>query len=899
MFVLEVSLRTFFIDNEGVNVMNNLSGHDIKKVWLDYFKNKAHKVEESASLVPINDPTLLFINAGVAPLKGYFDGSRVPSNPRIVNVQKCIRTNDIENVGKTARHHTFFEMLGNFSIGDYFRDEAMEWAYEILTSEKYYGIDPERLYVTVYPTDQESLEKWLEIGVKKDHILKSEECFWEIGPGPCGPSTEIFFDRGDAYGKSDLDLIRNDVENDRYVEIWNIVFSQFNAKEGLSREEYPELPNKNIDTGMGLERMACILQETPTNFETDLFYPVIEHIERLSNVPYEGNESFKVIADHVRSVVFAVSDGATFSNEGRGYVLRRLLRRAVKHGRQLGIEKPFMKSLVRTVIKMMEETYPYLRKTQTFTEEMIEKEEEKFLETLHYGEKMLEELMQNTEKVIAGKDAFTLYDTYGFPVELTEEYAESKGFVVDKDGFHEHMAEQKERARRARKNDYSMQDQNEAFLRFKEESEFVGYETTDVNSAIVKIFDAGIVTKKTPFYAESGGQVGDRGVLVKDEKVYTVEDVQKLPNGQHLHIVQGHDLKEGDEVRLQVDEVARERTKAHHSATHLLYSTLREELGEHVMQQGSLVGPDYLRFDFNHYELLDDKSVLNIERKVQEKIQAAIDVEVEHGDIEEAKERGAIAEFGEKYDDEVRMVNMGETLDLCGGTHVENTAEIEKFAIASIESKGSGIYRIVALAKDKVHAMDEYLRGFESNLTHLKQKVQNILEEAKQDGIDLSFDEPKPFEAQGSYQDIVNMRKRLHEYQQRVKALEKEFESKRQKQQLQGIDEYLKQQDEYGNVVIKTDGVDSDTVKTLADRLMDKTGKGVVFIANVAGDKMVLIAKSKSDVHAGNLVREAAKLAGGGGGGKKEFAQAGAKNTDKVDEVLSFVKEKLRESARS
>ncbi len=879
--------------------MNKMSGHDIKKIWLSYFKDKGHKVEESSSLVPINDPTLLFINAGVAPLKGYFDGSRVPSNPRIVNVQKCIRTNDIENVGKTARHHTFFEMLGNFSIGDYFRDEAMEWAYEILTSEKYYGLDPEKLYMTVYPTDEESFEKWLEIGVKKDHILKSEECYWEIGPGPCGPSTEIFYDRGDAYGKADLDLIRNDVENDRYIEIWNIVFSQFNAKEGLKREEYPELPSKNIDTGMGLERMACILQETPTNFETDLFYPVIEHIERLSGVKYEGKESFKVIADHVRSVVFAVSDGATFSNEGRGYVLRRLLRRAVKHGRQLGIEKPFMKGLVRTVIDMMEETYPYLRKTQTFTEEMIEKEEEKFLETLHYGEKMLEELMKDTDKIIDGKDAFTLYDTYGFPVELTEEYAEAKGFSVDKDGFHESMAEQKERARAARKDDYSMKDQNEAFLRFKAKSEFVGYETTDIESVVLKVFDAGIVTEKTPFYAESGGQIADQGVIVKDEKVYSVDDVQRLPNNQHLHILEDHDLQEGDKVRLKVDDASRELTKAHHSATHLLYSTLRETLGSHVMQQGSLVGPDYLRFDFNHYELLDDETVVEIERKVNEKIREGIDVEIEHGDIDEAKERGAIAEFGEKYDDEVRMVNMGETLDLCGGTHVDNTGKIESFAIANIESKGSGIYRIVALAKTKTHAITDYMRGFESTLNHLRQKVRNIFEEAKKEQIDLDFKELEDFEAQGSYEDILKMRKRLADYQKRVKKLEKTFESKRRQQKLSDLDSYLNQKDDQGNIVVKTEGIDPDTVKTLADRLMDQTEGGIVFIANVLGEKMILIAKSRSDVHAGNLVKEAAKIAGGGGGGKKEFAQAGAKNVDKIDDVLNYVKEKIRESARS
>ncbi len=870
-----------------------MRGHEIKKTWLNYFKERGHRVEESASLVPINDPTLLFINAGVAPLKDYFDGTRVPKNPRMVNVQKCIRTNDIENVGRTARHHTFFEMLGNFSIGDYFRDKAIEWAYDILTSGDYFGLDPDRLYMTVYPTDEETRRKWMEVGVKEDHILYSEECFWEIGPGPCGPSSEVFYDRGDAYGEADLSLIENDVDNDRYVEIWNIVFSQFNAKEGLSREEYPELPSKNIDTGMGLERMAAVMQDAQTNFETDLFYPIIEAVESLSGVPYEGQMSFKVIADHIRSVVFAVSDGATFSNEKRGYVLRRLLRRAVKHGRHLGIEKAFLKDLVETVVSMMEETYPYLRNTQSFTEKLIEKEENKFLETLHYGEKILEDLMQGDTNIIDGKDAFKLYDTYGFPVELTEEYAEAEGFTVDKEGFHAYMAEQKERAREARREKASMHDQNKAFLAFKEESTFVGYETTRVESRVIKVFDEGIVTQKTPFYAESGGQVADSGVIVKEEKVYTVVDVQRLPNGQHLHVLEDHDIEEGDMVTLHVDEMAREATKAHHSATHLLYSTLREVFGDHITQQGSLVGPDYLRFDFNHLELPDDETILSIEDAVNEKIQAAIDVDVEHGSVEDAKARGAVAEFGEKYDDEVRMVNMGETLDLCGGTHVDNTKEIGRFAIAHVESKGSGIYRIVALAGDRVSQIRDYLHGFESQLSHLRNKAENILASAEAEGILLDFDTDATFDIEGSYRDVLNMRALVERFQKDVKNLEKTFEQKRKEKNLADVEQYLDLADEEGNIVARTEGLDSESLKSLADRLMEHTQRGVVFLANVAGEKLICVAKSKSDVHAGNLIKEAAQIAGGGGGGRPDFAQAGAKQPEKVDDVIAFVKEKL------
>ncbi len=874
--------------------MRKLSGHQIKKLWLEFFKQKGHKVEESASLVPINDPTLLFINAGVAPLKDYFDGTRTPSNPRLANVQKCIRTNDIENVGQTARHHTFFEMLGNFSIGDYFRDEAIEWGYELLTGESWFNLDPERLYVTVYPTDQESRKKWREVGIPDERILESEECFWEIGPGPCGPSTEIFYDRGDAYGEADLSLIENDVDNDRYIEIWNIVFSQFNAKEGLSREEYPELPQKNIDTGMGLERVACVIQNTPTNFETDLFYPIIEAVERLSGRDYDGGMSFKVIADHIRSVVFALSDGATFSNDGRGYVLRRLLRRAIKHGRHLGIEKPFLGELVAVVVEMMKETYPYLERTRTFTEKLVNKEEKQFLETLKHGEKLLEELLEGKEKIIDGKDAFKLYDTYGFPVELTEEYASAAGFTVDKEGFHEQMAMQRERARAARKEAASMHDQRPEFLQFTEESRFVGYETTQVQSDIIKVFDDGVVTRETPFYAESGGQIADSGVIVKDEQVYTVHDVQRLPNGQHLHVLDEHSLQAGDTVRLHVDERSRELTKAHHSATHLLYSALRRKLGPHVGQQGSLVGPDYLRFDFNHHEPLDDEQVLELEASVNQRIADAIDVDVEYADVEEAKKRGAIAEFGEKYEDEVRMVNMDETLDLCGGTHVSNTREIGGFAIASIESKGSGIYRIVALAGERVHAIGEYLHGFLSQLDHLKKKAGNLLEEAASEGIELDYEPPGPFHPQGSYQDVIDLRHRVESLQRHVRELGKTFEERRRQKQLQSLEQYLKQQDENRNIVVKTHGVDSGSLKTLADRLAEHAEGATVFLANVLEDKLIFICKSNNpDIHAGNLVKEAASMAGGGGGGKPTFAQAGARDIEKVDEVVAFVKDRL------
>ncbi len=872
--------------------MRYMTGHEIKHVWLKFFEERGHKIEEGASLVPINDPTLLWINAGVAPLKGYFDGSKIPENPRIANAQKCIRTNDIENVGKTARHHTFFEMLGNFSIGDYFRDQVIPWAYELMTSENYYGFDPKRLYYTVYPTDHETKEKWLSLGIPKEHIIESEHNFWEIGPGPCGPCTEIFYDRGSAFGEGDITLIRDDIENDRYIEVWNIVFSQYNAKEHLSRDAYPELPSKNIDTGMGLERMACVIQNKDTNFETDLFFPIIKEISKIAQKPYKGEMSFKVIADHIRTVTFAISDGATLSNEGRGYVLRRLLRRAIKHGRSLGIERAFMKELVETVVSMMVESYPYLKKTEPFVKKVVEKEELKFLETLHQGEKMLDGMLKRSRQVLSGKDAFMLYDTYGFPVELTEEYAEQKGVTVDKEGFNEEMQAQKERARSARKAVSSMKDQNQAYMNFKESSTFVGYDTMVKSSEIIRVFDEGIVTKETPFYAESGGQVSDEGWIHFDGQSFEVIDVEKLPNGQTLHVVDTGPFNKGDRVNLEVDEAKRRNTMAHHSVTHLLYLALREILGDHVGQQGSMVGPDYLRFDFNHFELPTDSQLLSIEKSVNQRILQAIPVTIEYTTIEAAKAKGAIAEFGEKYESEVRMIQMGETLDLCGGTHVSNTLEIERFAIAGVESKGSGIYRVTALAKDRVHDIDAFLKGFNESIKTLIDKAQTTLQEARKEGFSLTFNRPETEKIEGSYKDVMNKRRYYTTLQKAVKALDKSYQEAKEKASLQDINNYLKKAKD-GRIVLKTEGIDSKALKTLVDRLMDHLKTGVVFVANKSDDKLILVAKSTTDVHAGNLVKAAAQKASGNGGGRPDFAQAGAKDVSKIDEVISYVEEVL------
>jgi alanyl-tRNA synthetase len=871
--------------------MNYKTTNQIRQIWLDFFKQKAHSVEESASLIPNNDPTLLWINAGVAPLKKYFDGSVVPKNPRIVNAQKCIRTNDINNVGKTARHHTFFEMLGNFSIGDYFRDDIIPWAFELLTSDDYYGMPLDKLYFTVYPDDTETIDAWLNCGVPRDHIIPCEHNFWEIGEGPCGPDTEIFYDRGDAFGDLGLDVMEHDIENDRYIEIWNIVFSQFNAKKGLDREDYPELPSKNIDTGMGLERMACVMQSVDTNYETDTFMTLIKKVEEMSGVKYTGQMSFKVIADHIRTVTFAIADGALLSNEGRGYVLRRLLRRGVKHGKQLGIDQAFMYQLVDQVIDTMGTFYGYLKDHSDIIKKIVKKEENKFLETLAQGEQLLDELMhENKSKTIPGEDAFKLYDTYGFPIELTIEMAEQNGFSVDETGFHEEMQKQKERARSARKNEFSMQAQNEAFLAFKEQDEFTGYDSLEENTTILKAFEEGVVLTKTPFYAESGGQIGDTGVIVANDQEYIVEDVQKMPNGQFLHYIKSHDLKTNMNVIARVDKEKRRMTMIHHSATHLLFASLRDVVGDHVSQQGSHVSNEALRFDFNTFDPLDDETLLKIESIVNDKIKANIDVDFIETSVEEAKNMGAIAEFGEKYGDTVRVIDMGYTVDLCGGTHVHNTGEIKKLAIASIENKGSGIYRLTAHVDQAIENIREQLVGFNTEIDKLIHKAHELLEVAKEHDINVTFDDTVNHKIIGSYQDIINKRHEFDDLGQRVRALDKSIKEALKAQTFSQLDEYLSQVVD-NTLVLRLENVDKNALKPLADKLLDHLKGGFVFLANVSNDKVTFIAKSDHpSYHSGKIAKEAAMICGGNGGGRPQMAQAGGKDVTKVEDALARVR---------
>lgn len=878
--------------------MKYLSGSQIRQMWLDFFQSKGHSVEKGASLVPNDDPTLLWMNAGVAALKKYFDGSIVPKNPRIVNAQKCIRTNDIENVGKTARHHTFFEMLGNFSIGEYFRKEAIEWGYELLTSPEWFGFDKNRLYMTVYPDDGETVALWTKMGIDPSHIIPTEDSnFWEIGEGPCGPCTEIFFDRGPAYGTVGPEAIRDDIENDRFIEIWNIVFSQYNAKPGLPRNQYPELPKKNIDTGCGLERIAAVIQGVPTNYDTDLFTPIMAKISEISHVAYTGQMAFKVIADHIRTVTFAVADGALLSNEGRGYVLRRLLRRAVKYGRKLGIDRPFMDELVPVVAAVMNDYYPNVAEQADIVRRVINAEETKFLETLAAGEKKFHQMAADTHgKVMSGADAFLLYDTYGFPIELTVEYAEEKGLKVDMPAFRAEMEKQKERARNARKDQQSMKSQNEEYLEFKAPSVFVGYDVLVTETKILKVFSEGLVLETTPFYATSGGQVADQGLIYNDKFSARVVDVSKLPNGQFLHKIEWvseGELREGAPVIAKVDEELRARTAYNHSATHLLFKALRDRLGSHVSQQGSQVDPFGLRFDFNHFAAISDEVILDLEADVRAMIAESYPTTTTVTGIEAAVARGAIAEFGEKYGDLVRTVDLKYTLDLCGGTHVHDLADIGRFAIRGITSIGSGIYRIEALTNVGVEAMPSALSGIQQEIDNLRKKADGLLASAQSEALSVAYVHPAPAPIRGSYQDVIAKRNEFALTQKAVKDLEKEIARLKETRTTASLDRYY-EWIQNNKLVARIDDLDLTALKLLVDNLMLKTDKGTIFLAGVKDGKVTFLAKSGNPaVHCGQLVKKAAELCGGNGGGRPDFAQAGAKDLSRLEAALSAIREIL------
>ncbi|RKD23941.1 alanine--tRNA ligase [Ammoniphilus oxalaticus] len=870
--------------------MKKLTSNEIRQLFIDFFESKGHRIEPSAPLVPHDDPSLLWINCGMAPLKKYFDGTVIPENPRIANSQKSLRTNDIENVGKTARHHTFFEMLGNFSIGDYFKEDAIIWAWEFLTDENWIGFDADKLSITIHPEDDEAFDIWNKtVGVPEERIIRLEGNFWDIGEGPCGPNSEIFYDRGEAFGNdpNDPELFPGG-ENERYLEIWNLVFSQYNHNADGS---YTPLPKKNIDTGMGLERLASIIQDVSNNYETDLLFPIIEATSKISGVKYgaaeETDVGLKVIADHVRTIAFSIADGALPSNEGRGYVIRRLLRRAVRYGMVLGVEKPFLYQLAAVVGEVMGKHYPEVVEKREFIERVVRGEEERFHETLHDGIAILEQMVETAKRVdrtqLSGEELFRLYDTYGFPVDLSEDFAQEHGLFVDRAGFENAMEQQRARARSARQEVGSMKTQGGILSEIKVKSEFVGYNelvasakvvALIVNDQLVDFVSEGqqcqVILDRTPFYAESGGQVADQGLLVSGDIQLKVEAVFKGPNGQHVHdvIAQQGSLKVGATVEAVVDQQARLNIIKNHTATHLLHRALKDTLGEHVNQAGSLVASSRLRFDFTHISSISSTELETIEALVNQKIWEQIDVDTMQKGIEEAKAMGAMALFGEKYGDVVRIVQVGDySLELCGGCHVSNTAEIGLFKIVSEAGIGAGTRRIEAVTGQSAF---EFLNNQAETLHQLADDLKAKVEEVP---------------------------KRIGLLRNQIRDLERENESLKAKLSHVEASSLTDQMQEVNGVKVlaaAVNGMDMENLRNMVDELKGKLGSAVVVIGSVQGEKVNLTAGVTKDLveqgyHAGKLIKEVATRCGGGGGGRPDMAQAGGRNPAQLNEALQYV----------
>ena len=894
--------------------MKYMTHNEIRKTWFKFFENKGHKKVESASLIPVNDDSLLWINAGVAPLKKYFDGTVVPDSRRIVNIQKCIRTNDIENVGVTKRHQTFFEMMGNFSIGDYFKDEAIEYAYELLTSNEYFAIDKNLLYVTVYPEDTEAYNKWIEVGMDEDHIIKLEENFWEIGEGPCGPDSEIFFDRGEKYDKDGtaFDKFIKDEEQERYIEIWNNVFSQFNSKKNTPRSKYKELPSKNIDTGAGLERWCLMFQNVDSNFDTDLFTPIIRHIEELCGMLYESQKEFKVIADHIRAITFAIADQASFDNVGRGYILRRLLRRSIRMGKHLGLNEPFMYKLVSDVVDIMNESYPYLKSRRSDIEVAVLEEEKLFFKTLDAGEKRLNELVKNsTDGKISGEDAFKLYDTYGFPFELTLECLEELGYTTDKEEFDKFMQMQKDLAKKNSKTKTSMASQKKVLLDFTKDSKFV-YGIYRLKSNVLAIFskdslekklnhDGYIALKRTCFYAESGGQVSDTGMIIGKNFKARVVDVFKGPNGQHIHKIRLLDgvINVNDDCEIIIDKDRRRRIEANHSSVHMLQYALQQIVSNKIAQAGSYVDNEKLRFDFTYSGKIDDEEIVKVEEFINNEIKKHIIVSTEIMPFDKAKQIGAMALFSEKYGDTVRVVKIGKSIELCGGTHANNTSDIKRLAIYNFESKGSNVYRIEATTGSRIeNTLFDIIKPYNDEMMRLLIKAKEIINQAKKMDIKLDFDVEIDNSAPTSYKDIIFNKNELKYIQNEVKELEKKFLSEKEKKALDNIDVYKKEiveNNEFKYLVMKTIDKDVTALKSIADSIINYMENGVVFFANIKNDSVNFIAKSNCSVNAGYIVKMASNKALGNGGGSPTFAQGGGHDISVIDEVLELVTKEIND----
>ena len=879
--------------------LKKLNSAQVRRMYLKFFEEHGHQVMPSASLVPVNDPTLLWINSGGATMKKYFDGKVVPDNPRMTSSQKSIRTNDIENVGKTARHHTMFEMLGNFSVGDYFKNEVIPWAWELLTSDEWFGFDPERLYITYYPKDHDAYNRWREVGVAEDHLIADEDNFWDIGQGPSGPDTEIFYDRGQEFNNLADDDPENypGGENERYLEIWNIVFSQFNH---TPEDTYEPLPHKNIDTGMGLERVVSIFENAPTNFETDLFMPLIKQAEEFSGTKKYGQNKeddiqFKIIADHIRTITFAIGDGALPSNVGRGYVIRRLLRRAVVAGKKLGIDEPFLAKMVPTVGKIMEDYYPDVLKNADYIASVIESEEDRFSATLNGGLNLLNnviaEAKENKTNEIDGRTAFKLYDTYGFPIELTKEYAEDEGLTVDEKGFQAAMTEQQNRARNARDMDNGMGVQTDLWTSFKEDSKYVGYTDLAVDNAkVIGLAHDGqqadeaqpgdknieLIFDVTPFYAEMGGQVADTGDIIDNygKKVGRVVDVQHAPNQQNLHRVElTTPIKKGARYKLVVDRIRHLKIEKNHTATHLLDQALRNVLGGHTQQAGSLVEEHYLRFDFNHFGQVTAEDLKKVENMVNEQIWKEIPVKTVETDIDSAKEMGAIALFSDKYGDKVRVVKIGDfNTEFCGGDHVKNTNELGLFKIVSEGGVGAGVRRIEAVTSSDAF---KFLQDRDDLLTKsaASLKVAQIKEVPHQ---------------------VETLQNELKEAQKQNESLQAKIAA----QQANNVFENVQATKNGSLIAAEVQVAGMGQLRQLADTWRSKALSDVLVLATASDGKANLLVavsddKTKEGLRAGDLIKAIAPAINGGGGGRPNLAQAGGKNPAGIKDALDQAKNYL------
>ncbi len=879
--------------------MERYGVNELRKMFLEFFESKEHLAMKSFSLVPHNDKSLLLINSGMAPLKPYFTGAEIPPRKRVTTCQKCIRTGDIENVGKTARHGTFFEMLGNFSFGDYFKKEAIRWSWEFLT--EVVGLDADRLYPSVYVDDDEAFDIWnKEIGIAPERIFRfgKADNFWEHGAGPCGPCSEIYYDRGEKYGCGKPDCTVG-CECDRYMEVWNNVFTQFDND---GKGNYTELEQKNIDTGMGLERLAVVVQDVDSIFDVDTIEALRNKVCEFAGVAYKSDEnkdvSIRLITDHIRSATFMISDGIMPTNEGRGYVLRRLIRRAARHGRLLGIKGGFLSRLSETVIEGSKDGYPELEEKKEFIFKVLAQEEEKFNKTIDQGLNILAGMEADMEKegkkVLDGNSAFTLYDTYGFPLDLTKEILEEKGYSIDEDGFKAAMEEQRVKARTARGTsnymgkDATVYDKIDASIT----TEFVGYDRlshaskitvltteTELTEALSDGEEGTIVVEQTPFYATMGGQEGDTGIIRTTEGEFQVKNTIKLMGGKVGHVGQMTKgmLKIGDVVTLEVEEAGRNATCKNHSATHLLQKALKTVLGSHVEQKGSLVTPNRLRFDFAHFAPMTAEEIKKTEELVNREIQASLPVVTQVMNVEDAKKSGAMALFGEKYENEVRVVSMGDfSKELCGGTHVANTGTITVFKIVSESGIAAGVRRIEALTGDSVFA---YYKEVEEKLAQAAALLKTTPNE---------------------------LADKIGHLQAEVKALHSENESLKSKLAQDALGDVMDKVQEIRGVKLlaaSVENVDMNGLRDLGDQLKEKLGDGVVVLASAKDGKVSLLAMvtdaaQKAGAHAGNLIKGMAAIVGGGGGGRPNMAQAGGRNPEKIEEALKAAAEILSEQMK-